>query len=205
MTAAMLATYPEVFAGGAVIAGLPYGAAGSVQEAMGAMGQVRRRTPREWGDLVRRASPHRGPWPTVQIWHGDADHTVNVGNADALAAQWADVLGLPPAPATQDDVDGARHSTWLAPGGAPALQRWIIPGLGHGTPVGTAGTDADQRVGVPGPHMLASVISSTWHLARSWGLLTQPARTLSQPPPKPAATGPAGIIEKALKSAGLLR
>ena len=34
MTAVMLATYPEVFAGGAVIAGLPYGVATNVREAL---------------------------------------------------------------------------------------------------------------------------------------------------------------------------
>jgi feruloyl esterase len=33
MTSVMLATYPEVFAGGAIIAGLPYGAAKNVQQA----------------------------------------------------------------------------------------------------------------------------------------------------------------------------
>ena len=33
MTSVMLATYPEVFAGGAIVAGLPYGSAANVQEA----------------------------------------------------------------------------------------------------------------------------------------------------------------------------
>jgi poly(hydroxyalkanoate) depolymerase family esterase len=33
MTSVMLATYPDVFAGGAIIAGLPYGAANNVQQA----------------------------------------------------------------------------------------------------------------------------------------------------------------------------
>ena len=61
MTAAMLATYPEVFAAGAIIAGLPYGAAGNVQQAFESMFQGRARTAKEWGDLVRRASRHRGP------------------------------------------------------------------------------------------------------------------------------------------------
>src|SRR5277367_3283453 len=37
MAAVMLATYPEVFAGGAIIAGLPYGCARSVQQAFDAM------------------------------------------------------------------------------------------------------------------------------------------------------------------------
>ena len=35
MTSVMLATYPDVFAGGAIIAGLPYGAANNVQHAFG--------------------------------------------------------------------------------------------------------------------------------------------------------------------------
>ena len=61
MTAAMLATYPEVFAAGAIIAGLPYGAAGNVQQAFESMFQGRPRAAKEWGDLVRGASRHRGP------------------------------------------------------------------------------------------------------------------------------------------------
>src|SRR4051794_39120999 len=63
MTSAMLAAYPEVFAGGAIIAGLPYGAAGSVQEALGTMRQPPDRSRRQWGDAVRGASSHKGPWP----------------------------------------------------------------------------------------------------------------------------------------------
>jgi poly(3-hydroxybutyrate) depolymerase len=37
MASAMLAAYPEVFAGGAIIAGLPYGCASNVQQAFEAM------------------------------------------------------------------------------------------------------------------------------------------------------------------------
>ena len=40
MTSVMLATYPEVFAGGAIVAGLPYGAANNVQQAFETMFQV---------------------------------------------------------------------------------------------------------------------------------------------------------------------
>lgn len=61
MTSVMLATYPEVFAGGAIIAGLPYGAATNMQQAFENMYQCPPRAARAWGDLVRRAFPHRGP------------------------------------------------------------------------------------------------------------------------------------------------
>ena len=56
MAAAMLATYPEVFAAGAIIAGLPYGTAGNVQQAFESMFQGKPHSAKEWGDKVRRAS-----------------------------------------------------------------------------------------------------------------------------------------------------
>lgn len=60
MTSAMLAAYPEIFAGGAIVAGLPYGAATNAQEAFQSMLQSPARPARVWGDLVRSASQHAG-------------------------------------------------------------------------------------------------------------------------------------------------
>ena len=58
MTSVMLATYPEVFAAGAIIAGMPYGVASNVREALNGMMQSPPRTPGELGDLVRNSSKH---------------------------------------------------------------------------------------------------------------------------------------------------
>ena len=204
MTAAMLATAPSTFAGGAIIAGLPYGSATSVQQALTAMRQPPQRSAQTWGDLVRAAATRPAHWPTVQIWQGDADHTVSPGNAKALALQWADVLGLPERPASSERVDGAAHEAWSVSGGHPLLERWTVPGLGHGTPISTAGMDKDRSVGIPGPYMLESGINSTWHLARSWGLLTQPAQT-RQAEPRPSRPADSGsIVDRTLRKAGLL-
>lgn len=232
MAAAMLATYPEVFAGGAIIAGLPYGAARTMPEAFEAMGGRRQHTAREWGDLVRAASPHRGPWPRVQIWQGDADTTVRPGNAAELVKQWTNVLGLAAAPDTADRVDGAAHQAWRDAAGSVVLEVFMVPGMGHGTPLHPGAADLDQSLGSPAPYMLDAGISSTWHMARSWGLLTAPAverteaaraegtATAGQPGlegvlngllpgiklPAAARTGAVGgVIEKALRSAGLMK
>ena len=40
--------------------------------------------PAEWGDLVRQASPHRGPWPRVSIWHGTRDRVVTLESGGVL-------------------------------------------------------------------------------------------------------------------------
>ena len=97
MTSVMLACYPEVFAGGAIIAGLPYGAAANVQQAFESMFQCPPRSAPEWGGLVRGASPHNGPWPRVSIWHGSADKTVKEwdltsGNAVETATHHKNVV-----------------------------------------------------------------------------------------------------------------
>ena len=58
MTSVMLACYPEVFAGGAIIGGVPYGAATNVQQALKSMSHSPARSAQEWGDLVRAAATH---------------------------------------------------------------------------------------------------------------------------------------------------
>ena len=214
MASAMLAAYPEVFAGGGVIAGLPYGAAGSMQEAFGAMMQGRRRTPEAWGAAVRAASAHKGPWPRVSIWQGDADATVNPANADSIAQQWAEVHGLAAGP-TRTELHGARRrDVWLSAAGEPRVEVNTLAGLGHGTPISARGPEG---WGAPGPFVVEAGVSSSLELLRFWGLAPAaaqgPAAATPPPraePPKPRSADRHGIdvqavISKALAAAGLLK
>ena len=170
MTAVMLAAYPELFAGGAIIAGLPFGVAGNVRDALDAMRSAPLRTPKVWGDAVRAASGHTGARPRISIWHGVLDTTVNINNAQASAAQWADVLGLALTSAKQEMADGAVRLSW-----GDQLEIYTIPVLGHGVPI-----DAGD-VGEAAPFILDVGISSSRRIARFWGLLPQIAAK-----PKPA-------------------
>src|SRR5262249_7395953 len=52
MTSVMLATYPEIFAGGAIIAGLPFGIANNLQQALAAMRQPPHHSARDLGNRV---------------------------------------------------------------------------------------------------------------------------------------------------------
>jgi poly(hydroxyalkanoate) depolymerase family esterase len=179
MTAAMLATYPEVFAAGAIIAGLPYGTAGNVQQAFESMFQGRTHTAKEWGNLVRQASEHRGPWPRVSIWHGDADATVKPVNADALVQQWTNVHGIDAAP-LESKVGGYPHKVWRRDG-IDLVDSYTITGMAHGTPLETR-----THGGMAGPFLLEAGISSSYHIAKFFGL-TGEAR-VSEPRTKPEQT-----------------
>jgi feruloyl esterase len=164
----LLATYPEVFAGGAIIAGLPYGAANNVQQALQNMYQCRPRPARQWGDLVRKASPHLGRWPRVSVWHGGADTTVIPANAAEIIKQWTDVHGLPVKPSQEMMVDGYSRQVWTDSTGEELIECFTIPAMAHGTPL-AVGTSEDQ-CGTAGPFLLEVGISSSYHIARFFGL-----------------------------------
>ncbi|MBR1285905.1 PHB depolymerase family esterase [Bradyrhizobium sp. AUGA SZCCT0177] len=171
MTSVMLATYPDVFAGGAVIAGLPYGIAGNVREALSGMMQSPQRPAAELGDLVRNASRHKGPWPKLSVWHGSADRTVSPGNADEIVKQWLDVHQLPLAPMSTGDVDGYPRQVWWNADGETIVESYTITDMAHGTPLGA--TDNDERYGEQGAFLIEAGISSSYHIANFFGLTDQ--------------------------------
>ena len=218
MAAIMLATYPYVFAGGAIIAGLPFGCARSVAEAFARMRGDGYPPAAELEALVRHASGHRGPWPTLSVWQGSADNVVDASNADRIVAQWQglhDVAGQAP---KVDRIDGSLRRQWRDRGGRSVIESWTVDGMGHGTPIATRGADA---CGVAGPYMLDAGISSTRHIARGWGLAVEtgtlevrqapklpkspPVGAAVQTVPRPGAGGVGEVIENALRSAGLMR
>ena len=213
MTMALLATYPEVFAGGAVIAGLPYGTAHSVGDAMQRMRGSGLPAAPALAALVRAAAPAPPRWPTLSVWHGTADQTVVPANMNAIIAQWAGVQGLALADCTTDRVDGQQRRRWSGRDGAVRIEAYSIAGLGHGTPIDPTGPDP---VGAAMPFMLPCAIGSTKHISASWGIADAARKVVDAPtpaaPPPPApprksgSTGGVGkVIEDALRSAGLMR
>lgn len=168
MTSVMLATYPETFAGGAIIAGLPFGVATNVREALNGMYQSSSRPARELGDLVRNASDHKGPWPKLSVWHGSADRTVNPGNADEIVKQWLDLHALPSAPMSEADVDGYPRQVWWNAEGDTLVESYTITDMAHGTPLGIG--DNDEHYGAQGAFLIEAGISSSYHIANFFGL-----------------------------------
>jgi len=220
MTSAMLATYPETFAAGAIIAGVAYGCAADVTEAFDCMGG---RAPSDAGELgarVRGASPHKGPWPRVQVWQGSADRTVVASNADAIVLQWTHLHGVGPQPDRSDRVEGYPRQSWLGPKGEPVVEQYIITGMAHGIPLDGSGED---KLGEAGAHMLDVGLSSTARIAAFFGIAPAEEARLPDEAPKPrpaprrrepvagarprpqAANGVQQVIEDALRKAGLMR
>ena len=166
MTMVMLASYPELFAGGAVIAGLPFGVAHDMMQAMMVMSLSSHRTVAQLGKLV----PHdeRQVYPKLSVWHGSADHVVAPANGDAIAEQWASAHGLASHPDETVIVGKRTRSLWREPNdGRVVVELNRLEGLGHGVPLSTTGADG---VGQTGPFMLEAGVSSSEEIAAFWGL-----------------------------------
>jgi poly(hydroxyalkanoate) depolymerase family esterase len=219
MAGVMLACYPELFAGGAIIAGIAYGCASGAAQALDCIaGRAGGEAP-ELGRKVRRASPHKGPWPRIQVWHGSADTVVTPGNGDAIALQWAHLHGLAPKPDREDKVGGYPRRIWTGVDGTTLIEQYVITGMAHGIPL-DPGTGAGES-GEAGAHMLDVGLSSTDRIAAFFGIGPEPAekragaapraandprpaRTRATARPEPAS-GVEAVIESALRAAGLMR
>jgi poly(hydroxyalkanoate) depolymerase family esterase len=210
----MLAAHPDLFAGGAIIAGLPYGTANTIPEAFDRMRGHGLPGTEKLQSLLRSATEHNGPWPTISIWQGTKDHTVVPANALAIVEQWRRVLGVERSPAT-DRIDGHQRTVWRDAHGREAIELYQVAGMAHGTPI-----DVSSDYGRAGPYMMDVGISSTQHIARSWGLIASFEKRVrldvGEPHEQrgsvlPVASAPEhgnGIqqtIEKALRSAGLMK
>ncbi len=213
MANVMLAAYPDTFAAGAIIAGLPYGTAASVQDAFSAMFTDQQHTPSSLGDRVRSASPASGPWPRLSIWHGAADQVVRPGNADLIASKWADVHGLSLEPSFEGRHGQHIQRRWNSADGDTLIESFTIGGMAHGVPLDASAGSA--AFGMPGPFFIDASISSTQQIARFWGLgevsldsaaATMPAGTPEaglRPDVPDYSNDPANVIAAAFKAAGL--
>lgn len=136
MAGALLATYPDLFAAGQIVGGLPYGAARDAMSALHVMKSGARRSAQEWGNLVR-AVRQGGETnrPAISIWHGRLDSVVTVANAEATLAQWLDVYGLDPSGGLALPVTDGRAMVWKDERGRALVDYRIIDTLDHGLPV----------------------------------------------------------------------
>jgi len=175
MSAVMLATYPDLFAGGAIIAGVPYKCATRWTEAvlkcgidLGDAGHfpTKNLTAPQWGKRVRGAFKDATSWPPVSIWQGTSDVTVNPQNSWELVQQWTNVHRVSSVPTT-DKVKGFTHEMYKNASGKIVVERYLIAGMGHATPVDPLG---ETQCGVAGKYASDKKICSSYYIGKFWGL-----------------------------------
>ncbi len=207
MTSTLLAAYPDVFAGGAIVAGLPHRCATSQSAAFGCMNPGSDLTPAQWGDKVRASSTWTGPWPIVSIWHGDGDFVVRPMNLTESMQQWTDVHGIDQVAEVSETVGGFPHKVYKTHSGQTRVETWTITGMGHGTPVDPG--SGETQCGTAGAYILDVNLCSSYYIARFFGLDNldgiAPTATLTAPANGAAVTGSTAITANASDNIGVDR
>jgi len=166
MAAALLAIYPAVFRAGAVVAGMPVGAAVTAGGALLRMRSAAPFTTRAGlAASVRAHNPTRAAaaWPLLSLWQGGRDRTVDPANAELLAAQWGALHGLDAMPASDAMIGpGVRRRSW-GPAGRALVELWTIEEMEHGFPIGAA-------EGRPAPWVLPMGVPAAREICAFWGL-----------------------------------
>jgi poly(hydroxyalkanoate) depolymerase family esterase len=165
MAVVMGATYPDLFSGVGVMAGLAFKAGTTVETGLAAMKQGGSDPKQQAmlafkarGESVSAKSVRRMP---VIVFHGDADPYLSPVNAEQVIAQWAktndylddgednDSVKSEPAGTTEGSVPAGHdytRSVYNDRAGRLLMEKWIVKGLGHawsGSPV--ASTFADPK------------------------------------------------------------
>jgi feruloyl esterase len=165
--AVMLATYPDVFEAGSIVAGIPYGCAPATSPYICMFTGVSK-TPAQWGNLVRNAFPgYSGPYPRVSIWHGTSDTVVVPANANASRDQWTNVWGISTTPTSTSTLPANTTVENYDSGGQTVVRVQRVGGMGHGTPVDPG--SATNQCGATGAYFLDTVCSA-YYDAQFFGL-----------------------------------
>ncbi|MGW4087476.1 extracellular catalytic domain type 1 short-chain-length polyhydroxyalkanoate depolymerase [Streptomyces sp. NPDC004822] len=169
MTAVMMAAYPEKFASGGIVAGLPYGCAQAAGSPYVCMYVGATQTARQWGDRVRAARPgYTGPWPTLVAFQGTADYTVKPVNMTDLVRQWTDAHGTDQTADVSDTVAGFPHQVFRDASGRAAVETYSLTGMGHGQPVDPG--SGTEQCGTAGAYLLDVNLCAAYRMGRAWGL-----------------------------------
>jgi poly(hydroxyalkanoate) depolymerase family esterase len=215
MTTVMMATYPDVFAGGAVMSGGPYKCATSMTDTNTCqMGNVSH-TPQQWGDLVRNAfSGYTGPYPRLISFHGSTDATVAPADQQQQVDQWSNVLGIDETADLNETFRTATHKVFRNAAGQSMIETYLVTGMGHALTV-DVGTNPDQG-GATGAFSEDHNIYSSFYAAQFFGLTgggggggggdaTPPTVTLTAPAAGATVTGSISASANASDNVGVTR
>lgn len=181
MTNVMMACYPEIISGGAVMAGAPFKSATSSLTASNAMYGYVTHTAIVWGDSVRHQNPsYTGSFPKVAIFQGSADFVVSPNNVSEQVKQWTNVHSADQtADLVQANFNGnslITKNSYYNTSNQTVVETYTISGMGHGISV-DPGT-CYQQGGTTGTYAIDENFYSSFWVANFFNILQPPMSIL---------------------------
>ncbi len=173
MAVAMLARYPDLFSAGAIVAGGPYGAAWNIRSAKKAMRGKVIYTREEWANLVRLQNPDfNGIYPTISVFHGTNDKTVQPANAEYLIAQWTQLHGAKISPSLVnkcfEELPFVELKQYMNARDETIARWYVLQGMKHALSIATG--DAIHQGGTTGKYTIDTGFHIPWQCAVDFGL-----------------------------------
>ncbi len=167
-TALMMATWPDVFAAGAPVAGVPYHCTTNKNQVYSpCLTPGNNLTPKQWGDYVRAAyTGYSGPYPRVSIWQGSKDSLVNPDNTVEMLKQWTDTHGISQTPSVSDMLAGNPHAAYKDSSGVTVVETVQITGMDHGVAI-----DPKHGCGTAAPYILDEGVCSSFYIGQFFGII----------------------------------
>ncbi|MCF4166038.1 PHB depolymerase family esterase [Zavarzinia compransoris] len=169
MALILMASYPDLIAGGGTFGSLPVGQSRAMVVAPYAMAGFGTEDAADLAARITERIDWKGPWPRLSVWHGSDDLMIGPSNGPRVRNQWLGLMGLQNDAPVIDTVGPYRRETWTGPDGRPAVQYVDLQGIGHSVPV-----DAAHGCGVE-PQGLSQLVSdvgvcSSLELLKFWGV-----------------------------------
>jgi len=133
MTSSLLINYPQLFSGGAVIAGLPYPCADNLIKAISCMRTGPSQSVAELAQLANENTPNSVNWPPLYVMAGSADTVVNPINSTKLAQQWALLVNQSPQKIVKHS--GYHSKYWTDKHDNSSIKLVSVNDMGHGISV----------------------------------------------------------------------
>jgi poly(hydroxyalkanoate) depolymerase family esterase len=167
--AVLASTWPDRIAGAAIMSGVAYRCATSVNEAYSCQSPGVTKTAPQWGDLVRAASTMTH-FPRIQLWQGTSDTTVAPMNQGELVKQWTDAWGTDQtADETETLANSAGTRSAYKIGSQIVVESYSISGMTHAVVVGTEGSVTCP--GTAGSYFEDHEVCSTLRAAKFFGVV----------------------------------
>lgn len=146
----LMASYPDVFAGGAAWSVAPANLARDLNTATSLFysAQFYDKTPEQWGDLARQLNPgYTGAYPKVSLIMGSADQRFDPRQLRETMEQWTNLHGVDQDPELDVDFRQTTHQVYENDAGEAVVEVYQVQGMIHGSSVDMCDEPCDEDQG----------------------------------------------------------
>lgn len=160
MASNLLSQYPEKFAAGAVIAGIPFPCADNLVKAISCMKSGSDLTAQQQAQSILAINKGVTSWPQISIISGNNDSIVNPKNALNMAHQWRHLHQISEQPHTEK-TSNVSTTYW---GKLKNVELIQLNNIGHGFPV----NPNIEGGGTVAPFVVETELSAAQYLVGKW-------------------------------------